>query len=99
MSELSWIVAHGVRVRPDGELLVLEGLSALGKERAAEVVAYARKNKASILLELANPAHRPERQCLGCGKLFTPTREAVLYCQARCFNTVQGKLKAARDPP
>lgn len=89
MNPVQWIESLGVRVWVDGDRLTLEGLAALGPQRASEVVAYARENKLQLLNELGGPSGLPARPCLGCGQLFTPQDENKRYCKVRCFDTMR----------
>lgn len=88
MSAVRWLSSQGVRVWADGGSLTLEGLAALGPQRASEVVAYARENKLQLLKELGGPLGLPARPCMGCGRLFSPQDENKRYCHVRCFDTM-----------
>lgn len=89
MSAARWIESRGVRVRAEGVALTLEGLAGIPSELAAEVLAFARQNKAQLLEELGEPPGLPTRPCVGCGKPFTPSHESMVYCRAWCFNHVR----------
>lgn len=62
-------------------------------EHASDVLAFARRNKARLLEELGEPVGLPLRLCQGCGKPFTPSRHAVVYCSHRCFSTCSCMLQ------
>ncbi len=89
MSAARWIASHGVRVWADGDCLTLEGLAALGPQRAAEIVAFARENKLQLLNELGGPSGLPACPCMGCGQPFMPSDENKRYCRVRCFDTMR----------
>ena len=59
MSAAGWIAARGVRVWAEGDALTLEGLASLPPGQAAEVLAFARQNKARLLEELGGPSGLP----------------------------------------
>ncbi len=88
MTAARWIESRGVRVWAEGDSLTLAGMSALTPEQAAEVLAYARQNKARLLEELG-----AQIACRGCGKPFTPSDPNKVFCRARCFNTMRGVLQ------
>lgn len=88
MSAARWIESRGVRVLAEGGALTLEGLAGIPSALAAEVLAFARQNKARLLEELGEPPGLPARLCLGCGEPFTPSHESMVYCRAWCFNHV-----------
>lgn len=59
MNAARWFESQGVRLLAEGDALTLEGLAALAPEQAAEVVAFARQNKARLLEELGASQRLP----------------------------------------
>ena len=90
MTAAKWIKTFGVQVTVEGDSLSLAGLASLTPGQAAEVLAYARQNKARLLEELGG---LPARRCLGCGQPFVPSDENKVYCKAKCFSTARRVLQ------